>query len=136
MTVEIVAGAEVPTTTHTYAAVELFLFSAASWHPHRVHFDQAYTRDVEGHTDILVHGPLQAVHLFQSLTSALDGQARLASVSYRHRGVLYVGESVVIRGRVSEVDDERRKATVEMWMEKEGSGEQTTTGKAMLDIRQ
>lgn len=134
MTVDIVQGAEIPPTRHTYAPVELFLFSAASWHPHRVHFDQDYTRDVEGHTDLLVHGPLQAVHLFQALTSALDGRARLASVSYRHLGVLHVGEPVVIRGRVGEVDDAQRTATVELWMEKEGSGDRTTTGKAVLDL--
>src|ERR687898_941616 len=70
---DIAPGTELPTTTHTYSNVELFQFSAVGWHAHRVHFDQAYTRDVEGHADLLVHGQLQAVHLVQWMQRHDDG---------------------------------------------------------------
>lgn len=129
---DLVPGADIPATTHTYNTLELFLFSASCWNPHRVHYDQAYAKAAEGHDDLLVQGPLQAVHLFQALTSALGGGARLASVSYRHLAALHAGEPVVIRGAVREVDDRDGTATVEMWMERE-SGQRTTAGTAVVD---
>ncbi|MGH9102893.1 MAG: hypothetical protein ACRDYD_07925 [Acidimicrobiales bacterium] len=125
-------GAALRPRRHVYAAVELFLFSASGWHPHRVHYDQGYTRDVEHHDDILVHGPLQAVHLFQALTSQLPPGCRLGSVSYRHLGALHVGEPVTISGGVTELDSEEGIATVEMWMGKDASGQRTTAGTALV----
>ncbi|KAI4179340.1 MAG: hypothetical protein L6R41_007903 [Letrouitia leprolyta] len=47
----------------------LFRFSALTFNAHRIHLDQAYCRDVEGHRNLLVHGPLSLVlmlHLLQS----------------------------------------------------------------------
>jgi 3-methylfumaryl-CoA hydratase len=127
----IAAGAELPTTTHTYRAVELFQFSAAGWHSHRVHFDQAYTRDVEGHADLLVHGPLQAVHMVQWLLEVLGDGAVVRSVSYRHLGVLHVGATVEIGGRIVDMHADGT-ITAELWMRAQDTGTQTTTGTAVV----
>lgn len=129
---DLAIGTELPTTTHTYGNVELFQFSAAGWHPHRVHFDQAYTRDVEGHADLLVHGPLQAVHMVQWLVATLGAGTTVREVSYRHLGVLHVGQTGVIGGQVVERDGDT--ATFELWMEAEHSGARTTTGTAVVTL--
>jgi 3-methylfumaryl-CoA hydratase len=131
--VDIVPGAELPTTTHTYTNVELFQFSAIGWHAHRVHFDQAYTRDVEGHADLLVHGPLQAVHMVQWLLRVLGEGAVVRSVSYRHLGVLHVGGTGVIGGRIIDVDA-GGAVTVELWMLRQDDGSRTTTGTAVVVV--
>lgn len=131
--VDIVPGAELPTTTHTYTNVELFQFSAVGWHAHRVHFDQAYTRDVEGHTDLLVHGPLQAVHMVQWLLRVLGEGTIVQSVSYRHLGVLHVGGTGVIGGRIVDVDA-GGAVTVELWMLRQDDGSRTTTGTAVVVV--
>jgi hydroxyacyl-ACP dehydratase HTD2-like protein with hotdog domain len=130
---ELVPGVELPTTTHTYGAVELFQFSAAGWHSHRVHFDQAYTREVEGHTDLLVHGPLQAVHMVQWLLEVLGDGAVVRSVAYRHVGVLHVGATAVIGGRIVEIDADGT-ATTELWVRAQETGTPTTTGTAIVTL--
>jgi hydroxyacyl-ACP dehydratase HTD2-like protein with hotdog domain len=131
--VDIVPGAELPTTTHTYTNLELFQFSAVGWHAHRVHFDQAYTRDVEGHADLLVHGPLQAVHMVQWLLRVLGDETVVRSVSYRHLGVLHVGGTGVIGGRIIDVDA-GGAVTVELWMLRQDDGSRTTTGTAVVVV--
>lgn len=130
---DIAPGAELPTTTHTYTNVELFQFSAVGWHGHRVHFDQAYTREVEGHVDLLVHGPLQAVHMVQWLLAVLGDGAVLRSVSYRHLGVLHVDGTGVIGGRVADVDADGT-ATVDLWMHRQDDETPTTTGTAVVAL--
>jgi 3-methylfumaryl-CoA hydratase len=130
---DIAPGTELPTTTHTYSNVELFQFSAVGWHAHRVHFDQAYTRDVEGHADLLVHGPLQAVHMVQWLLEVLGDGAVVRSVSYRHLGVLHVGGTGVIGGQIVDVDPDGT-ATVELWMQRHDDGTRTTTASAAVAL--
>jgi 3-methylfumaryl-CoA hydratase len=130
---ELAPGVELPTTTHTYGTVELFQFSAAGWHSHRVHFDQAYTRDVEDHADLLVHGPLQAVHMVQWLLAVLGDGVVLRSVAYRHLGVLRVGATAVIGGRIADMNADGT-ATAELWMEAEDTGTRTTQGTAVVAL--
>ncbi len=43
----------------------LFRFSALTFNAHRIHYDRAYARDVEGYPGLVVHGPLTAVLLLQ-----------------------------------------------------------------------
>ena len=131
---DLAPGAELPTTTHTYTTVELFQFSAAGWHAHRVHFDQEYTREVEGHADLLVHGPLQAVHLVQWLLAVLGAGATLRSVSYRHLGVLHVGVTALLGGRVVDVHPDGT-ATFDLEMRRLDDEEaRTTTATAIVAL--
>ncbi|MBE1236199.1 MaoC family dehydratase N-terminal domain-containing protein [Phaeovibrio sulfidiphilus] len=44
--------------------VLLFRFSAITFNSHRIHYDLAYAREVEGYRSLVVHGPLQACLLF------------------------------------------------------------------------
>jgi len=48
----------------TVDEIDLFLFSAACWLPHRIHYDRRYAQS-EGLNDIAIHGPLQASWLSQ-----------------------------------------------------------------------
>jgi 3-methylfumaryl-CoA hydratase len=41
----------------------LFRFSALTYNAHRIHYDHRYATVVEGHPDLVVHGPLQAIWL-------------------------------------------------------------------------
>ena len=114
----------------TYGHVELFLFSAATWNPHRVHYDQHYTQEVAGQPRLLVQGPLQAATMFQALRDGLAEGVTMQSLEYRHLAVLHAGEPARIAGRLSSVEDDT--ATVEMWVESVRSGQRTTTGIARL----
>lgn len=41
--------------------VLLFRFSALTFNPHRIHYDQPYVTSVEGYPGLLVHGPLMSL---------------------------------------------------------------------------
>jgi 3-methylfumaryl-CoA hydratase len=120
------------TREHTYSALELFLFSAATWNPHRVHYDSDYTRSVAGEPELLVQGPLQAAHMVQLLREGLADGVAIRALEYRHRAVLHVGELTRISGRL--VSGDRAGASVEMWVESARSGQRTTTGLAHVEF--
>lgn len=127
-------GATLQAVTHTFTTLDLFLFSAAGWHPHRIHFDQDYAREAEGHPALLVHGPLQAVHIFQALTDQLPTNAELVSARYRHLAPLLVGVPATMNGEITAADEKQRTIEVDLWMERTESGERTTTGHAVVRL--
>lgn len=47
----------------TPSTIDLFRFSAATFNAHRIHFDLAYARDVEGYPALVVQGPFTAARL-------------------------------------------------------------------------
>jgi len=49
--------------TLTPDAVMLFRYSALTFNGHRIHYDLAYAREVEGYPGLVVHGPLIATFL-------------------------------------------------------------------------
>ena len=44
-------------------AVSLFRFSALTFNAHKIHYSQPWCREVEGHRDIVVHGPLNLINM-------------------------------------------------------------------------
>lgn len=58
----------------TVDRVTLFRFSAATFNAHRIHYDDAYARDVEGYPGLVVHGPLTALLLAGSATEHLAAE--------------------------------------------------------------
>ncbi len=49
--------------------VMLFRYSAVTFNGHRIHYDRAYTTEIERYPGLLVHGPLQATLLVDFATS-------------------------------------------------------------------
>ncbi|KMK65517.1 MaoC family dehydratase N-terminal domain-containing protein [Puniceibacterium sp. IMCC21224] len=44
----------------TFDSTLLFRYSALTFNGHRIHYDEAYAREVEGYSGLVVHGPLLA----------------------------------------------------------------------------
>lgn len=72
----------------------LFRYSALTFNAHRIHYDAAYTREVEHYPGLVVHGPLQATLLMKAAV------ARMGRVPdhFQFRGVhpLFVGTDLDI----------------------------------------
>ena len=68
--------------------VLLFRYSALTLNGHRIHYDETYAREVEGHAGLVVHGPLLALALLR-LTEDLNGPAQ--DFRYRATAPLIVG---------------------------------------------
>ncbi|RKP03211.1 hypothetical protein CXG81DRAFT_2811, partial [Caulochytrium protostelioides] len=70
--------------------VLLFRFSALTWNSHRIHYEHAYAKGVEGYPAPLVHGPLTA-----TLLANLGGHGvHLRRFTYRALAPLFVNETV------------------------------------------
>lgn len=87
------------TRTLRQTAVTLFRFSALTFNPHKIHYSTPWARDVEGHKDIVVHGPLNLISILDlwrdtRADSATDSSLLLPeSISYRATSPLYAEET-------------------------------------------
>ncbi len=98
----------------------LFRYSALTYNAHRIHYDRAFSRDVEGYPGLLVHGPLQATLMAEAVrrrgmeTSApVQFDYRLLSPLFDQQG-LFVSATLTGDGWATSVRDR--------------SGRQTATG--------
>jgi 3-methylfumaryl-CoA hydratase len=83
--------------------VDLFRFSAVTFNSHRIHYDHAYTTEVEGYPGLVVHGPFTASKLYGY--AAKSGGA-LKTFAFRATAPIFVGQPV--RLTVGEVAGEVR----------------------------
>jgi 3-methylfumaryl-CoA hydratase len=79
----------------------LFRFSALTYNAHRVHYDVAYTRDVEGYPGLLVHGPLQALLMAEAASDVAIGPlgtVHPADLDFEYQLVapLFLGQGLVV----------------------------------------
>lgn len=75
----------------------LFRFSALTFNAHHIHLDKAYCREIEGHRNLLVHGPLSCTLMIEVLRKHI-GEASpgssIVDLTYRNTGPLYAEESL------------------------------------------
>lgn len=81
--------------------VLLFRFSALTFNGHRIHYDRSYTVDVEHYPGLVVHGPLQAVLLFNAATRRHPGRTP-ARFDFRGMRPLFDFDAITLNGRTSE----------------------------------
>ena len=71
----------------------LFRYSALTFNGHRIHYDEPYSRTVEGYDGLVVHGPLLAQLLMLKATRALGPLTRF---SFRGRSPLMHHEAAIL----------------------------------------
>jgi 3-methylfumaryl-CoA hydratase len=76
----------------------LFRFSALTYNAHRIHYDRAFARDVEGYPGLVVHGPLQAM-LLVDLYQRQPDSAPIARFTCRAQRPLFEGAPFTLKGR-------------------------------------
>lgn len=127
-------GAELPGRDCTASNVSLFLYNAAIWNPHRIHYDESYTRNVEKHPGIVIDGPLQGDWLTQVVTQWLADDGELLEFEYSNRRASYVGDRLSAGGRIVALNAERREATLELAIT-DARGQVTTPGRALVRFK-
>jgi hydroxyacyl-ACP dehydratase HTD2-like protein with hotdog domain len=121
---DVAVGDELPVAVRRAGRAQLFLYSAATWNPHRIHYDTAYAA-TEGHPDIVVHGPLQGAWLTQYLTDWAGPRGRLLAAKWQHRAPAFPDTDYEFRGTVTSVDAQTGDVEVEVW-------EQTPEGQRLM----
>ncbi|KAJ1969755.1 hypothetical protein IWQ62_000416 [Dispira parvispora] len=102
--------------------IMLFRYSALTFNSHRIHYDQPYATQVEGHPGILVHGPLTCtllLHLVaKQLASTKSQQEYLQNgfpfhrFTYRALSPLVVNQPFTLGGKWSSTSQK----TCELWV--------------------
>lgn len=68
--------------------VQLFRYSALTFNSHRIHYDRAYCREVEGYPGLVVHGPYAATLLIDHLLRRYP-RAAIARLQFRAQRPLF-----------------------------------------------
>ena len=79
--------------------VVLFRFSAVTANAHRIHYDRAYAIEVEGYSDLVVHGPLTALLLTHFAARHLQHPVR--EVSFRAHAPLFANRRFWLTGHAN-----------------------------------
>ncbi|OIW30694.1 hypothetical protein CONLIGDRAFT_574105 [Coniochaeta ligniaria NRRL 30616] len=80
-----------------WSPVALFRFSALTFNAHMIHYNETWTRTVEGHPDVVVHGPLNLINMLDYWRDYhSNGDQHPRSISYRALSPIFVGETYAI----------------------------------------
>lgn len=127
----IAVGDALPERQHTATEVQLFMYNAVIWNPHRIHYDRPYAVSQEGYPELVIDGPLQGDWLAQIVTDWMGDLGTLVSFSFANRRAVFLGETMTAGGRVEAKDDAARQVTLRLHL-KNGAGEVTVPGQAVV----
>lgn len=130
---EISVGMQLPERAHTPTNVSLFMYNAAVWNPHRIHYDDPYTREVEGHEGIVIDGPLQGDWITQVALNWIGDEGQIVRFGYTNRHATYLGETLTSGGTVTGVEVTERLVHLDLYV-KNQAGEITTPGTATVRL--
>jgi 3-methylfumaryl-CoA hydratase len=106
MSINYQVGDTLPPLKHTATPFQLFRYSAVTWNPHRIHFDESHARH-EGHPGLALHSHLRAALALRSVTEGLGPDWRVTNVAYRLRKPVYAPAELAYAARVTAVDGDR-----------------------------
>jgi 3-methylfumaryl-CoA hydratase len=128
MSVNFEIGDVLPPLKHTATAMQLFRFSAVTWNPHRIHFDESYARE-EGHAGLALHSHLRAALAVRCVTEGLGPDWQVTNFAYRLRQPVYAPADLAYTARV--IAAEGDSLTLEL-SEETASGELGFEGTAQV----
>jgi|KBSSwiStaDraftv2_1062776.scaffolds.fasta_scaffold2897910_1 hydroxyacyl-ACP dehydratase HTD2-like protein with hotdog domain len=111
---DVETGQDLGPMTKNASRAQLFVFSAATNNPHRIHYDRDYAA-TEGHPDVLVHGPLQGAWLSQFVVDWAGPAGRLLNLSWQNRARAFPERDLIFRGRVTAIEGD--EIALDVWEE-------------------
>lgn len=128
---DIQPGDLLPEIEHVTDTKQQFLYNAALWNAHRIHFDFPYATEVEGYPGLVIAGPLMGEWLTQCVNDWLGEDGRLISFEYSNRRAAYVGDVLRSSGKVVSIEPETGTAVLELQVSNE-AGEVITPGTVVV----
>lgn len=127
-----VEGEEIPALSVKIGPAQLFMMSAVTLNPHRIHYDESWAKH-EGYEERVIHGPFHGELIIQTIQQWLGVEGWLKRLEYSNRRYAVLGDTLVGRGRVARVyeDGGLHLADLDAWSEKE-NGEITAPGTATV----
>ncbi len=126
-------GDVLPERTYVPSNVSLFLYNAAIWNAHRIHYDERYTTEEEHHPGVVVDGPLQGDWLTQTVLEWIGEDGVLIEFAYSNRLASYLGDELTTGGSVTQIDAASGEVALELFVRNQ-NGEVTTPGSARVRL--
>ena len=111
---DIEVGDILPVREYAPDNIQLFLYNAALWNAHRIHFDHPWAMDVEGYPGIVVPGPLMGDWITQVAIEWIGDAGDLVNVNYSNRQFAIAGEILRSQGTVTAVRIDEREVDLEV----------------------
>ncbi|WWC85162.1 uncharacterized protein L201_000019 [Kwoniella dendrophila CBS 6074] len=93
----------------------LFLYSALTNNPHKIHYDLEWTQQREGHSKPLVHGPLNATLLIElSNKFGLNRQKQLKEFQYRAVNPMTIDKEIRLSGNWTDNNKDNKESLLEL----------------------
>jgi hydroxyacyl-ACP dehydratase HTD2-like protein with hotdog domain len=127
---DVAVGDEMAPAIRNASRAQLFLYSAATHNPHRIHYDREYAA-VEGHPDVIVHGPLQGAWLSQFVTEWAGPRGRMLTLTWQNRRSALPEQDYRFCGVVRSLDGD--VVGLEVWAE-DGEGAVLMPGTATVRL--
>ncbi|KDR81646.1 hypothetical protein GALMADRAFT_239722 [Galerina marginata CBS 339.88] len=110
---------------YTPTPVTLFRYSALMFNAHHIHLDKEYCEKEEGYPERLVHGPLTAQMLLETVIFHFP-ELKVYKFEYRATNPLFVNRELIISGRWAD------KSNIQVWCS-DANGVVGMTGMIQLD---
>ena len=130
---EIKVGQFLPERIHKPTNVSLFLYNAAIWNPHRIHYDETYTKSHEGHPKLVIDGPLMGDWIAQCVSNWLNEQGEICEFEYRNIQPAYLGDTLKSGGKVLSFIENKKVFLLELWI-KNSDDNKVTSGSAKISL--
>ncbi len=104
--------------------VMLFRYSAVTFNGHRIHYDYPYVTEEEGYPNLVVHGPLLATLMLESLREKLP-RKEVAAFRFAGKSPVFAGQQFNVAGKVESGSNAAELAIL-------GGGYTAMTGQATL----
>jgi acyl dehydratase len=97
-------GDEISGFSRIIDQARMVMYAGATWDWHRLHYDAAYTSEI-GLPGPIVDGQMFGALLAEHVLDYFGPSARLLSMSFRLRAMVFAGEAVAATGTNSNVED-------------------------------
>ena len=115
---DIRVGDTIPSLVKKPTTTSIFMYAAASWITHRIHYDYPYAMKQEDLPDILVPGTIVGDWYAQLLMDWIGEAGELRGLSYQNRRFMLPGDTITCGGQVRLLEETGTKGFVycELWM--------------------
>ena len=113
---EIKLDQSLPERIHKPTNVSLFLYNASIWNPHRIHYDENFTKNSEGHPKLVIDGPLMGDWMAQCVSNWLNDQGKILEFEYRNTQAAYLGDTLKSGGKVLSCIENKEAFLLELWI--------------------
>lgn len=129
---DVAVGSEIPVLVKHPTTMQLVKFAGASNDYYPIHYDKDFAQ-AQGLPGVNVHGWLACSFLGQVITDWMGEGGTLVKLGCSYRGMLFPGEDVVCKGKVTRkyIEDDKHYVEAEIWAEN-SKGERTTPGSAVV----